>query len=389
MRVLKQIYSIAIRECGILMKNPIYGFCMVIFPLFVVFFFTSLMNKGLPTDMPVGVVDLDNTATTRSMIRHLDAFQTTKVVAEYDNVNEARQAIQENKIYAFLYIPRGTTDGLMTSTQPKISFYYSNVTLVAGSMLFRDLKTISSLGSASVGKTKLSALGKTDDEIKTFLQPIAIDLHMIGNPWSNYNVYLSTVMVPGILMLFIFLLTPYSIGTELKFKHSKEWFAMAGNNPWIAITGKLLPQFMIFLTIFYLFEIYIYYILGFPHPGGVFTMLLLGFLAVVSAQGFGVFAFGLMPSLRMSMSICSLWAVVSFSTSGATYPAFSMNPIIQELTNLFPLRHYYMIYQINIFNGYPLMDAWFSISALILFALLPIFVMGNIKRAMLLYVYIP
>ncbi|BCS84382.1 membrane protein [Prevotella herbatica] len=389
MRVLKQIYSIAIRECGILMKNPIYGFCMVLFPTFVVFFFTSLMNKGLPTDMPVGIVDLDHTATTRSMIRHLDAFQTTKVVAEYNNVNEARQAIQENKIYAFLYIPRGTTDGLMTSSQPKISFYYSNVTLVAGSMLFRDLKTISSLGSASIGKTKLSAFGKTDDEIKTYLQPVAIDLHMIGNPWSNYNVYLSTVMVPGILMLFIFLLTPYSIGTELKFKHSKEWFAMAGNNPWIAIAGKLLPQFMIFLTIFYLFELYIYYILGFPHPGGVFTMLLLGFLAVISAQGFGVFAFGLMPSLRMSMSICSLWAVVSFSTSGATYPAFSMNPIIQGLTNLFPLRHYYMIYQINIFNGYPLMDAWFSISALILFALLPIFVMGNIKRAMLLYVYIP
>ena len=389
MHFFKQIYNIAIRECGILMRNPIYGFCMVIFPIFVVYFFTSLMNNGLPTDMPVGVVDLDNTATTRSMIRHLDAFQTTKVVAEYNNVNEARQAIQENKIYAFLYIPRGTTDGLMTSSQPKISFYYSNVTLVAGSMLFRDLKTISSLGSASVGKTKLSSFGKTDDEIKTFLQPIAIDLHMIGNPWSNYNVYLSTVMVPGILMLFIFLLTPYSIGTELKFKRSKEWFTMAGNNPWIAITGKLLPQFMIFLTIFYIFEFYIYYILGFPHPGGVFTMLLLGFLAVVSAQGFGVFTFGLMPSLRMSMSICSLWAVVSFSTSGATYPAFSMNPIIQELTNLFPLRHYYMIYQINIFNGYPLMDAWFSISALILFALLPIFVMGNIKRAMLLYVYIP
>ena len=389
MHVLKQIYNIAIRECGILMKNPIYGFCMVIFPILVVSFFTSLMNNGLPTDMPVGVVDLDNTATTRSMIRHLDAFQTTKVVAKYNNVNEARQAIQENDIYAFLYIPRGTTDGLMTSSQPKISFYYSNVTLVAGSMLFRDLKTISSLGSASVGKSKLSALGKTDDEITTFLQPIAIDLHMIGNPWSNYNVYLSTVMIPGILMLFIFLITPYYIGTELKFKRSKEWFAMAGNNPWIAIAGKLLPQFMVFLTIFYLFEFYIYYILGFPHPGGVFTMLLLGFLAVISAQGFGVFAFGLMPSLRMSMSICSLWAVVSFSTGGATYPAFSMSPIIHELTSLFPLRHYYMIYQINIFNGYPLMDAWFSISALILFALLPIFVMGNIKRAMLLYVYIP
>jgi ABC-2 type transport system permease protein len=362
---------------------------MVLFPVFVVFFFTSLMSDGVPTDMPVGVVDLDNTATTRSMIRHLDAFQTTKVVAKYNNVNEARQAIQDNEIYAFLYIPRGTTEGLMTSSQPKISFYYSNVTLVAGSMLFRDLKTISTLGSASVGMTKLSALGKTSDEIKTFLQPIAIDMHMIGNPWSSYNVYLSTIMIPGLLMLFIFLLTPYSIGTELKFKRSKEWFAMADNNPWIAIAGKLLPQFTVFLTIFYLFEFYIYYVLGFPHPGGIFTILLLGFLAVISAQGFGVFAFGLMPSLRMSMSICALWSVVSFSTSGATYPAFAMDSIIQGIATLFPLRHYYMIYQINIFNGYPLMDAWFSISALILFALLPIFVIGNIKRAMLLYVYIP
>lgn len=36
------------------------------------------MSNGQPTDMPVGVVDLDNTSTTRSIIRKLDAFQTTK-----------------------------------------------------------------------------------------------------------------------------------------------------------------------------------------------------------------------------------------------------------------------------------------------------------------------
>ena len=389
MHILRQIYQIALRECGIIIKNPIYWFCMVVFPIAVIYFFTSLMQSGVPTDMPVGVVDLDNTATTRAMVRRLDAFQTTKVVASYDNVNEARRAIQENQIYAFLYIPRGTTSGLMTSNQPKVSFYYSNVTLVAGSMLYRDLKTICTLGSAAVGQQKLSAYGKTDREIRTFLQPIAIDPHMIGNPWANYNVYLTTAMVPGLLMLFVFLLTPYSIGTELKFKRSKEWMALAGNKTWIALTGKMLPQLMIFLAIFYAFEFYIYYVLGFPHPGGILTMLLLGFLAIASAQGFGIFTFGLMPSLRMSMSVCSLWSVVSFSTSGATYPAFAMNPFIEGVAQLFPLRHYYMIYQINIFNGYPLMDAWFNIAALVLFSLLPIFTMWNIKRSMLLYVYIP
>ena len=387
--MLKQLYHIARRECGIMWKNPIYGFCMVIFPLVVVLFFTSLMKEGVPTDMPVGIVDQDNSATSRALVRKLDAFQTTHVVAHYENMNEARKAIQRNEIYAFLLIPNGTEKGLMTSTQPKVSFYYSSVSLAAGSLLMRDLKTISTLGSAAVGMQKLSALGKTSEEITTFLQPIAVDLHMIGNPYANYNYYLSSVMVPGLIMVFVFLITPYSIGTEQKFGRAKEWMRMAGNNPYLAIAGKMLPQTLIFLAIFYLFEFYIYYVLKFPHPGGALPILLLGLLSVLACQCFGIFAFGLMPSLRMSMSICSLWSVVSFSICGATYPIFSMDAPIEAIGQLFPLRHYYMIYQMNIFNGFPMAEAVLHWGALILFIALPMLTVWNIKKAMLVYKYIP
>lgn len=381
--------QIALRECGILIKNPMYGFCMIIFPLLVIFFFTSLMNEGQPVEMPVGVVDQDNTPTSRRLIRNLDAFQTTKVVAHYPNMNDARQAIQRNEIYAFLLIPNGTTEGMVSARQPKISFYYSSVTLVAGSTLFKDLKTIATLGSAGVSSAKLSAMGKTEGEIRTFLQPIALDLHMVNNPWANYNVYLSTTMIPGVLMLFIFLISAYSIGTELKFKESKKWLGMADNNIYVAMMGKMLPQTIIFLTIFYAFEIYIYYVLQFPYIGGLLTILITGLLAVLASQAFGIFIFGLVPSLRMSMSVCSLWGVLSFTTSGATFPVFSMNPMIEAMAQLFPLRHYYMLYQMCIFNGFPLTDAWFNLLALGIFIILPVFTMRNIKRAMLIYKYIP
>ena len=236
---------------------------------------------------------------------------------------------------------------------------------------------------------KLSALGKTNDEIMTFLQPIAVDLHMIGNPYANYNYYLSTVMVPGLIMLFIFLLTPYSIGTELKFNRAKDWMRMSDNNPYLAIAGKMLPQTLIFLSIFLLFEFYIYYVLGFPHPGGVLPILLLGMMSVLACQCFGIFAFGLMPSLRMSMSICSLWGVVSFSICGATYPLFAMDSPIEAIGQLFPMRHYYMIYQMNIFNGFPMSDAVLHWGALVLFCALPILTVWNIKKAMLVYKYLP
>lgn len=390
MKVLRQILHVAGRECRILTtRNPIYFFCMVCLPIFVVVFFTSLMDEGQPEELPVGVVDQDNTSTTRQMIRTLDSFQTSKVVAHYANVHEARKAMQRGDIYAFLLIPNGTTSELMSSKQPKISFYYNGVVMLAGNTTFKDLKIVSTLGSAKVGATKLAALGKTEREIQAFLQPITIDLHMISNPWANYNVYLSTTMIPGLLMLFIFLITPYSIGTELKFGLAREWMYLGGNDARIAIFGKMLPQTLVSLMVFWGFEFYIYYVLGFPHPGGPLPIILLGLLAVLSAQGFGIFIFGLMPSLRMSMSVCSLWAMVSFSVAGATFPLFAMDAPIQALSWLFPLRHYYMIYQINIFNGYPLSYAWEYWACLAVFIILPVFVMKNIRRAMLEYKYIP
>lgn len=371
-----------------MIKNPIYGFCMVVFPLLAMVFFTSLMDDGLPQDMPVGVVDLDNTSTSRSLIRRLDGFQSSRIVAHYPSVAEARRAVQENQIYAFLYIPKGTTDDLLSSRQPKISYYYNMASIMSGSLLMKDLKTISNLGSAAVGQATMRARGYTQDQIMAFLQPIRIDLHQISNPWTNYNVYLSTVFVPGVMMLFIFLITAYSLGMELKFDRGKEWLAMADNRIVVALLGKYLPQTLIWLALIFAYEFYMFCILGFPHHG-VAMLVVIALLEVFSAQGFGIFAFGLMPSLRMSMSICSLWAVLSFSMAGSAFPVMGMDGALQSLSWLFPLRHYYMVYQICVFNGFPLLEAWFHFVALVGFTLLPWFVIRKIKNAMLTYVYIP
>ena len=378
-----------LRELVILRQNHIYRFCMVFFPIFVIFFFTSMMDEGLPTNLPVGVVDLDNTSMSRSLTRKLDGFQMSKVVAHYPSMTEARRAIQRNEIYGFLYVPKGTADKLVASRQPKISYYYTYTTLTAGSMLMKDLKTISTLGSAALGQATLRAKGLTDKQIQTLLQPITVDLHMIANPWSNYNAYLSTMMVPGLIMLFIFLISAYSIGTELKFATGKKWLEMADNNITVALLGKFLPQTIIWLAIVFGYEWYVFYHLGFPHLGSPWMLVLLGLIQVLSAQGFGIFAFGLMPSLRMSMSICSLWAVLSISMAGSAFPVMGMDSALQSLSWLFPLRHYWMMYQTCVLNGFPLVESWFHFAALAAFMLLPWLVVKKIKNAMLTYVYIP
>ena len=390
MKYISQFFDVALRELDIIVrKNRIYGFCMVVFPVLLVAFFTTMLDEGLPQDLPIGVVDQDNSSTSRSLIRNLDAMQNSRVMYRFASVTEARNAMQEGKVFAYLYIPEGTASKLLAGRQPNISYYYTMTCMTAGSMASKDLKTIGVLGSAAVGKAILSAKGASDEQIRAALQPVTIDAHMIANPQGSYNYSLTTVFVPGILMLFMALLSAYAIGMEMKFDTGKEWLERAGNNILVAILGKYIVHVLVFLLVIFFYLYYIFNVLHFPHLGGTWSIVRLTLLQVAASIGFGIFAFGLMPSLRMSMSISSLWMVLGISMCGSAFPVMGMDPPLQAMSWLFPLRHYWMIYQATVLNGFPVIDVWFHLVALIAFTLLPWFVLRKVKNAMLNYVYIP
>lgn len=383
------LLNIAKREVLCIAVRPLYLFCMIIAPVFCYLFFTTLMANGLPTDLPAGVVDLDNTSTTRNIIRNLDAFQQTHIVAHYPSVMEARKAIQRGEIYSFYYIPEGTTEATLASRQPKVSFYVNYSYLIAGSLLYKDQRTISELAAGAVGRATLYAKGATEDQAMAFLQPIVIDTHALNNPWLNYSVYLCNTLFPGILMLLIFLTTIYTLGEEVKNGTGRELMRLADNSITKVLIGKLLPHTLVFFVIAVFYNVYLYGYLHYPCHSGIFPMLLAGLLLVLSSQAFGVFLFGLFGSFRLALSAASLWGVISFSISGFTFPVMAMHPTLQALCVLFPLRHYYLLYVNFALNGYPLIYAWQAVAALLVFLLLPFLVLKKLRTILLQYVYVP
>ena len=383
------LLNIAKREVLRIAVRPLYLFCMIIAPVFCYLFFTTLMANGLPTDLPAGVVDLDNTSTTRNIIRNLDAFQQTHIVAHYPSVMEARKAIQRGEIYSFYYIPEGTTEATLASRQPKVSFYVNYSYLIAGSLLYKDQRTISELAAGAVGRATLYAKGATEDQAMAFLQPIVIDTHALNNPWLNYSVYLCNTLFPGILMLLIFLTTIYTLGEEVKNGTGRELMRLADNSITKVLIGNLLPHTLVFFVIAVFYNVYLYGYLHYPCHSGIFPMLLAGLLLVLSSQAFGVFLFGLFGSFRLALSAASLWGVISFSISGFTFPVMAMHPTLQALCVLFPLRHYYLLYVNFALNGYPLIYAWQAVAALLVFLLLPFLVLKKLRTILLQYVYVP
>lgn len=381
--------KVMLREWRRLLSRPIYLFCIFIVPLVSAVMLTSLMGEGLPTDMPVGLVDMDNTTTTRNIARNLDAFQNTRIAYKFADVTEARHAMQRGEIYAFYYFPKGTTEMLLRQEQPKVSFYTNNTYLMAGSLLYKDMRTMSELASGAATRSVLLAKGATNDQAMAFLQPVAVDAHPIGNPSLNYNVYLSNILIPGMLSLMIFFVTVFSIGQEIKESHGRAMLVHTRGVAWKALYGKLIAQAALLLPVAWALGAYLYGYLHFPCQCGWLTMLGVLSLFVFASQGMGVLMICALPNPRFGLSFASLWGVLSFSICGMSFPAMAMHPMLHGVSYLFPLRHYYLLYVNCALDGWSLSSAWQFWGALIAFALLPLLFSTRFKTIITKIQYMP
>lgn len=386
---IKALGNLITREYRRIISRPLYLFGIVIVPLSCLFFFTSLMGEGLPTNLPTGAVDNDNSALSRNILRKLDVMEETEIIANYKSITKAREAVQRGEIYGFYYIPNHFSKDLQAQRQPKVSFYTNNAYLVPGSLLFKDMKKMAELSSAASTRKIALAKGAPDEKIMAMLQPIAIDSHALKNPWLNYSVYLNNVLLPGVLSLMIFLMTVYAIGVEIKDNTAREWLKVGNHSIVLSLIGKLFLQTVLFLFIGVIYSIYFYGYLKFPLNNGIFPMLIAFLFLILASQALGIFFITLMPTLRMGLSLASLWGMVSFSISGFSFPSIGMLTFVQGMSYLFPLRHYYLIYASQALNGYPMAYAWKYYVCLLLFILLPFITLNRLKKALIYYEYIP
>lgn len=386
--ICNRLIAIFRRELRIFAHRPLFLFTMIVAPVLCIIFFTTLMADGLPTKLPAGLVDEDDTHITRIITWILGSMEETDLAVRYPSFTEARRAMQRGEIYGFFYIPQGLTEDAIANRQPRLSFYTNETYFVPGTLLMKDLRYACELAGLALTRETLYGKGLTEEQAMGILQPIVIETHPLNNPYLDYSVYLNNIILPGILILLVMLSTTYTIGLEWKRNTQRELYSMSGYSSTVALVGKLLPQTFLFSLIFVFYDVYFYKFLMFPCNSGIWAMMLLGIVTVMAAQAFGVFLFGaFIGQMRLSMCLCSLWGILSFSLAGFTYPVPAMDGLLQRLSWLFPLRHYYLIYVNQALDGYSILYVWRSAVALLAFLLLPCTVLWRYRAAFLKYEY--
>lgn len=376
------------RELRRLTSRKIYIFMMLIVPLGFTLFFLNLMSEGLPLQIPVGMVDLDQSSLSRKVGRSLSASELIDLSHSPRSFHDAIQQVKSGEIYGFFLIPADFQKKAIGGETPTLSFYSNMTIFVPGSLSFKGFKTIAVTTSGGVVKTTLVSLGVDEELAGSLIQPVVITSHPLNNPWLNYSIYLSQSFVPCLLALIVLLMTVFSICEEKKRGTSTEWLEMAKGNMAVALAGKLLPQTVIFTLVGFAMQSMMFGFMHFPLNCHPVNMMLAMLLFVMACQAFAAFITEMLPNLRIAMSIVSLTGILCFSIAGFSFPVDKMYGGVAIFSYLVPIRYYFLIYIDQALNGIPLYYSRFYYMALLGFLLLPVIGLRRLRRQLQHPVYV-
>ena len=372
-----------------LASRRIYWLTMVVMPLFCMIFLTDLLREGLPIKAPAAVVDYDRSELSRRMIQSLNGAQMSRITAVYDNIGDARRAMQRGEIYGFYLIPENFQSDLLSVRTPTVSYYTNMAYYVPASLLYKNFTASALYAKADVLSGLLTDVGVDEEEIVPLLQPINIEVRGLSNPWLDYAVYLCNSFVPAIMQLMIFLTTAFAVCQEMKRATSPLWLRLAKGSVIRALSAKLLPQ-TIGWQIMMLFMLWWFYGKnGFVMNGSWGWMILSEMMFVLACQGFALFVVGVLPNLRLALSVGALVGVLSFSIGAFSFPYESMYGSIGVFSWLVPVRYNFLIYIDQALNGIDVYYSKIFYVAYIVFMLLPLLVIKRLKRELLNPVYVP
>ncbi len=342
----RQIFGAALRH---LATDGVWIWGMVILPVMALVVYMGMMHSGLPSQIPLAVVDHDNSASSRALVRQIDAFPKSDAAARCGSFPEARKLMEQGKVYAILVIPEDFAAQAATQKQPQLTYYTNNAFLINGSLLFQDLKTASTLAAASVGLGISQAKGVTGEKALQMAQPIAVESHPIGNPTINYSVYLNNMLLPGTLQLIVIVFTIATLGACIKTGMGRR---LADGNPLGVLSALLAPASIVFAAVSLLYISALYYYAGFPLGNGFWPILGSYLMLVLASMGLGVAVFAVFRNYRFSVSVGCLLGVLSIPLSGFTFPATAMYGFMQAWSDILPLRQFFMTYVGQALNGY-------------------------------------
>lgn len=327
------------RETGQMLKNRQLVFFCFLLPLIWILIVWGLLGDGVMQDLPVGLVDQDQSAQGRRVLRAIEACRAVKFV-RYEQPEQALDALKEGSVYAVMLVSAGYARHELTGKGGTLVLWLDENRYAAAGVLSSEISGALEAEKVNKSVLEIMRLGASPAEAGRLVSVIHDEMNVLGNLQTSFLAFLGSTLIPGLIMIGAMFTFVTAFLREIWHHSFRAWIECAEGHVGAGVIGKLIPYFCGYALIF-LFYLALFIGVGGNHASG--SLLLwywLGLSCLIAFAGAAIIVAAIAPTWRMALVISAGYAAPALPFSGFSMPLDSMSVAVAAFGRCLPLTWY-------------------------------------------------
>lgn len=330
---MKQFWKITKTEFLTVFRDG--GLLLIFFGAMLIYgtLYPTIYAPEVVRDLPVAVVDLDDTPPSRKLVRMLDATPEAAVRYTVGSLDEARQLFLDRKIYGALYIPQGYEKRQLAGEQNQVSMYADGGYFLLYSDFMGAVGKVAGTVGAEVQIGQLLARGMNRQQAQWVAQPVPYAVDVLYNPYGGY----ATAILPAVLILIAQQLLLVGIGMAGGTWYERgTWRRFRDYSAVRLVFAKAAAYLFLYIPLMLYMFSFQYAFFGYPMRGNHIELLWIFLPYLLSVIFLGLTFGALFHRRESSMMVLIVSSVFFLIVSGISWPRQGMPEWIYALGRLVP-----------------------------------------------------
>jgi ABC-2 type transport system permease protein len=328
---------VALREIRFFRRDRAGYLLAIVVPLIAFAVLTWTFSSAVVRGLNVVIVDADRSEVSAKLIQSIASAPGLRVAERVNDLKSATRAIRSGQAIAAVYIPPRFEQDLLAVRRPQIIVFYNAQFFTPGNIASRGLSdaitdAVSQL--SPLRDVRLPSAGAGS---------LVVEQYVLTNPALNYAAFLLRAVMPTTLHVVIGIAAAYAVGTEFSRRSRRAWLRCAGGSPLTALTGKLLPLFVLFLAFLGVEALILHAGFALPYRGSVPMIFFAAMLFILAYQSLAAVFVLLVRDLTLSLSLVAIVSSPAFGYAGVGLPVLAMNGFAKAWGAMLPIRWYQQI----------------------------------------------
>jgi ABC-2 type transport system permease protein len=339
---------VATRELRWMQRDGVALILVLLVPVLAFAILTLTFSNAVIRNLRVAIVDADRSATSLVYVQSIASAPGVTVAERSSDMTSAMQAVRSGEAIAVVYIPENFERDLLARKRPQVVSLYNRQYLTPGNNAASSISSAISAATAALPH-------EADSGYKPGV--LVAEQYVLSNPALNFAQFLLRAVLPTVLHVVVAITGGYAVGSEFSQRSKRGWMRAAGGRPLVALVGKFLPLFAIFIIMMVVDAAIIHVLYGVNFRGDPLLVAASACLLIIGYLSFGALLVLLPQALPTGLSLIALFCNPAFGFAGVGFPVLAMSAFAQAWGSILPLRWYLQILVDQAARGLPASDS--------------------------------